>query len=698
MVVALLLAVFHVWLGERYWGPVRHPVFDAYQRAFPRQPQRLPVVIVDVDDDSLAALGQWPWPRRRLARLIEATSHLGALAVGLHMVMPEADRLSPSVFIADRPDLPPALRDELARLPSNDTILAETLRRVPSVVGRVGLPAHQSGARPSSGQASVRVHGDTPITHVQAYAGHLTNISPIEEAASGRGYLNVTSDTDGVVRAVPLLVAVHGELAPTFALELLRVAVGASFYSVYSGPHGVHGVQIDTLFIPTDPDGRIRLYYSPPAIIDRSRRLSALAILNSEVKANLLANHVAIIGVTGIGLTDMVATPVATLVDGVEVQAQMIENILDGTRLVRPSAAPWLELGIFFSLAAALIVFVPRLRPGFGVAVFSIAAGVWTMSSVMSFVHAKMLLDPSFPAAGNAVILGVLLTAAFAAADQKRRQLQAALEAARLEKIRRDGELRAARDIQMGILPAPGAIAGLPGNIAFHAFLEPAEEVGGDLYDGFMLDEHHFFFLIGDVTGKGVPASLFMALSKTLYKHAALREHVPLAMLMTLVNAALSRDNPANLLVTVLAGIIDVHSGVMELCSAGHEAPILLQAGEAPWVLDVAGGPALCVLEGFSYAAEQVQLHPGDVLVLMTDGVTEAQDPAQHFYGLERALAWLTAIQQNNTKWQSVEAICQGLYVDVKRFADGAVPADDITILAIRFIEPLLSTPSSPSG
>jgi serine phosphatase RsbU (regulator of sigma subunit) len=189
-----------------------------------------------------------------------------------------------------------------------------------------------------------------------------------------------------------------------------------------------------------------------------------------------------------------------------------------------------------------------------------------------------------------------------------------------------------------------------------------------------------------------------MALSKTLFKHAALREHIPLAPLMTSVNAAICRDNPTNLFVTALAGIIDVRSGAMELCSAGHEPPILLRAGEPPRVLDTRGGPALCMLEDFAYAAERVQLRSGDLLVMITDGVTEAQDPAQDFYGLGRALAWLTVMQTHDTTWQNVETICQGLYADVKRFANGATAADDITIMAIRFTGPLPSTPSSPSG
>ena len=93
-----------------------------------------------------------------------------------------------------------------------------------------------------------------------------------------------------------------------------------------------------------------------------------------------------------------------------------------------------------------------------------------------------------------------------------------------------------------------------------------------------------------------------------------------------------------------------------------------------------------------------MQLHPGDMLVMISDGVTEAQDAAQHFYGLRRALAWLTVMQSNTTKWQSVETVCQGLYTDVQRFANGAVQADDITIMAIGFKGPLPSMPSSPSG
>jgi serine phosphatase RsbU (regulator of sigma subunit) len=289
------------------------------------------------------------------------------------------------------------------------------------------------------------------------------------------------------------------------------------------------------------------------------------------------------------------------------------------------------------------------------------------------------------------VILVVLLTAGFAASNHRRRELRAALELERLARSRMEGELQAARDIQMGMLPAPWAITGLPEHLAFHALLEPAKEVGGDLYDAFMLDEDHFFFIVGDVAGKGVPASLFMALSKTLCKSLALRQRVPLDALITALNQEVARDNPQALFVTAIAGILDVRTGEMELCSAGHEAPILLRSSAPPYSLTMTGGPPLCILEHFAYPADRLRLQSGDILLMMTDGVTEAQDAAQTLYGLERVMAYCRTIQDEPEQC-GVLAVCQGLYDDVKRFVRDAEPFDDITIMAIRFTAPASAT------
>jgi serine phosphatase RsbU (regulator of sigma subunit) len=302
--------------------------------------------------------------------------------------------------------------------------------------------------------------------------------------------------------------------------------------------------------------------------------------------------------------------------------------------------------------------------------------------SLLSFSRFMMLYDPSFPVIGNVVILVVQLTAGFSASNREKRELDAALEKERLERIRMSGELKAAREIQMGILPAPGAIENLPSNLEFYAMLEPADEVGGDLYDAFMMDDRHFFFIVGDVSGKGVPASLFMALSKTLCKSIALRGYSPLNNLINDVNKEISRENHAMLFVTAVVGIVDVEKGELQICSAGHDAPILAREGSQIEFLDIAGGPPFCVLNNFNYNKTTMPFIHNDLLVLISDGVTEAQDPDDNFYGKERILNYIKGLkpfERNNAK-----SVCMGLYEDVMQFTKGAGQFDDITIMVIR--------------
>ena len=601
LLVMVVFATAYLWLGERYWQSLHHVVFDAYQQLWPRQETQFPAIIIDIDEASIAAFGQWPWPRTRLAQLIEATHQLGAVAIGLDLIMPEADRLSPTTFLAERRDIPPALYDALVRLPSNDSLLADTIGRVPVVVGRAVTETHKQESVAIDDQTAVRIHGKSPSAPpVQTYPGHLTNLAPLEDAASGHGYLNATLDNDGVIRRMPLVVAIQGEMAPTLAVELLRVAEGAGWYEVYTDPRGLVGIQVGRSAMATDPQGGIRLYFSPSYA---ARRLSALAVLNGNLPAQTLQGRIALIGATALGLSDVVVTPVAARMDGVEVQVQTIENVRHSVWLVRPWLASWTETLVAVLGAALFIVWLPRVPPVLGIVLWLGLTGCATAASSLAFYTHHVLFDPSFPVLSNAIVLVLLLTAGFALSNRRRHELRAALEVERTERLRVAGELQAARDIQLGMLPAPGRIAGLPPNIEFYALLQPAREVGGDLYDAFMLDEHRFFFLIGDVSGKGVPASLFMALSKTLCKSVALREPHALDALMTSMNQEIARDNPMSLFVTAVAGIIDTRTGAMELSRAGHDAPLVLRLGEAPRSLEAEGGPPLCVLDEFPYTA-----------------------------------------------------------------------------------------------
>src|SRR4029453_8251158 len=256
-----------------------------------------------------------------------------------------------------------------------------------------------------------------------------------------------------------------------------------------------------------------------------------------------------------------------------------------------------------------------------------------------------VLVDTATPSLALAVLFTVMLALTLTEAESQRRALRRQVERQREAAARVAGELGAARGIQMGTLPHP--TAAFPGETRFdlYALLEPAREVGGDLYDFFRLDPDHVFFLIGDVSGNGLPSSLFMAISKALYKSIALRRPGEVATMMREADAEISRDNVEGFFVTVLAGVLDAQTGDPENCIAGHEPLYLLPRGARPLLrLDEGGGPPLCAVDGFAYTSARRRLAPGDTVSLLTAGITEAMGRDGGLYGRARLEAVLAGL------------------------------------------------------
>jgi serine phosphatase RsbU (regulator of sigma subunit) len=200
-----------------------------------------------------------------------------------------------------------------------------------------------------------------------------------------------------------------------------------------------------------------------------------------------------------------------------------------------------------------------------------------------------------------------------------------------------------------------------------------------------MVDRTRVFFAVGDVSGKGIPASLFMALSKTLCKSVMMRAGGTVAQRLSIANAEIARENPQMMFVTMAAGLLDTASGELELCIAGHDAPWLLRSEQPPRELDADGGPPLCVMDDFDYPTEHFRLESGDTLVLSTDGISEAMDPGGNLYGRARLAALLAALDVGADPQHVVDAVL----ADVLRFADGGEPADDLTLLVLRYHGPV---------
>jgi sigma-B regulation protein RsbU (phosphoserine phosphatase) len=253
------------------------------------------------------------------------------------------------------------------------------------------------------------------------------------------------------------------------------------------------------------------------------------------------------------------------------------------------------------------------------------------------------------------------------------------LETTTRAKERLESELELARRIQVDMLPAASAGGGPGDGFELHAILEPARQIGGDLYEHFHRDGK-LTFVVGDVSGKGVGAALFMARAKTLFRAIAALEP-DIAQVLREVNRDLCEENEHGMFVTLFAGVLEISTGELSYASAGHDPPVLLGPGGAePRLLEVDGGPVLGLLEVSDYRAQKRTLAPGDALVLYTDGVSEALDEKGEFFTAARLLEHLAKNPSG-----PAAAIARGVYQAVKSFAGQAPQSDDITVMAVRY-------------
>jgi sigma-B regulation protein RsbU (phosphoserine phosphatase) len=246
-------------------------------------------------------------------------------------------------------------------------------------------------------------------------------------------------------------------------------------------------------------------------------------------------------------------------------------------------------------------------------------------------------------------------------------------------KERIESELKIAQTIQRSFLPK--RFPPFPDRTDFEIFaeLQPAKEVGGDLYDFFLLDEHRLFFLVGDVSGKGVPAALFMAVTKTLMKGVA-EQHLSPSQVLMKVNHELYVDNDQMMFVTLFCGALDLRTGELQYTNAGHLPPLRLGApGQAAWI-DLPKGTVLGISDAPAYTTLTLRLQPMDTLLLYTDGVNEAMNPDKQLFGDDRLLAF--ARTQAGT---APKELVEGLFASVRGFAAGEEQSDDITVLALRY-------------
>ena len=375
--------------------------FDTFQRILPRNVYAEdPVVIIDIDDSSLSRIGQWPLSRNQLAQLTNQA--YSAAALGFDVVFAEPDRTNPQNLIASYPENA-VLKKELSALPNNDNLFAQAIENHGTVVLGQALNNKNKSLKPLKNKFGLVTQGDDPKLFIRNYLSAQRNIPSLDNAAAGIGSMSIGND-DSVVRLLPTFERVGDQLVPSLAMEITRVAVGASTYQIkssnasseeaYGANTGINNVKLGPLTIPTTPEGNAWVYF---ALTENITTVSAADVISGIIPPEFFDGKIALVGTSASGLLDLRSTPTEKNIPGVTIIAQFIQQIFANEFLQRPD---WLFGAEFLAgliLAISITLGIQALGPIGGLSVLAVGSSGIVGTSYYFFKSKLFLVDPISP-------------------------------------------------------------------------------------------------------------------------------------------------------------------------------------------------------------------------------------------------------------------------------------------------------------
>ena len=607
------------------------------------------IVIIGIDEDALEELGPYQtWDRNVMASALE-------------------------VLAAD-PDKKPAVTavDVLYAGHTSeqaDSRLTEAAKELGNVI---------TASMAEFGEQIIWEDGHAKVVNTSAV---LSYMQPFEElrACTEQGHINAMSDTDGVMRHGVLYVepgeatqagetAEAGAAAEAGASRVYSMSyLAAQKYMQQKGAATEESAATKGANIAADPD---RLFYIPytgrPG--DYYDGVSISRVIRGEVPADYWAGRIVLIGPYAAALQDAYFTPIdkGRQMYGVEIQANIIQSFLEKNAKKEIPEAPQIAI-LFVLCAAALVLFLhQRVLPA------SLSAGGLASLCIVSTVNlydAGIVTHPLWGAVGVAAVYVLAMAAHYVSTVREQQALA-------LEKERIGAELELAYRIQASALPKE-----FPEHKEFgvYASMTPAKMVGGDFYDFFMIDEGHLGLVIADVSGKGVPAALFMMVSSAMIRQTAAGQYSPAKILQS-VNHQICARNPEEMFVTVWLGILEIATGKLTAVNAGHEYPMVKKAEESFEMLRDRHGLVVGAMDGVRYKDYEIVLEPGAKLFVYTDGVSEAVDRNLNQFGTDRILEALRSGEEGSPK-EILEAVNKAVH----EYAGNTQQYDDLTMMCVEY-------------
>ena len=513
------------------------------------------VVIIDIDEKSLGKFGQFPWNRTVFAKILDQLNTSDPKAIGFDIFFTEKDKQSPEEIIKSYGLIPSDVA-ELQNLKSPDDLFAEKLKESKSIIAVLGsnVPSHTNYDRKA--KARFLSKGGDPFEFTYSYPFSIGSLEVLENNVKGLGSISFLDQLDGIIRSLPLIVQLNKKLYPTIGLEMVRVGEKQKNIYVELNEVGINRISARPHKIESDPNGIIWIKYKKS---QKKQYISASDVYEGNFDKSFFQNKYVLIGASAQGLFDLVKTPLGITIPGVEVHANVIENILDKSYLVRNPNTYIFEL--LFSIIVALVTFIlsQKIKPRYSLSIFfgNILAIIIIGFSVYKFK--SQLVDISYPLF---IVTVTFLTGLYFRFIEENKLA--------LENLQKEAKLLKERELAAGVQKSL-----FPDISKFENFIfarnVPARDVSGDYFDVVRSTPEEYFFTLADVSGKGIKAGMYMAKASSIFRTLTNLKY-PIEKVVFGVNNELVEAKFKGMFVTAVFGKLNIKTGEMVFINAGHES------------------------------------------------------------------------------------------------------------------------------
>ena len=658
--VLLILLIALKILNPSFIKSISFISFDLYQKAFPLQKQDSEVVIIDIDEESLGKFGQFPWSRSVFANIIDQVKVTEPKAIGFDVFFTEKDKQSPEEIIKSY-NLIPTDVVQFQNIKSHDEVFREALEKSKSVIAVLGSNVSSHGTYDRSAKAKFLSKGGDPKQFTYSFPYSIGSLEQLEKSAKGLGSISFLDQTDGIIRSLPLIVRFNEKLYPTMGLEMVRVGGNQKNLYVELNEVGITRISSRPHRISSDPNGIIWIRYKKS---QKNQYISASSVFDGKFDNKLFKDKYVLIGASAQGLFDLVKIPLGVTIPGVEVHANVIENILDQSYLIRNPNTYVFELLFSIIVACVTFFFSQRIKPKFSLSIFFGSFILVVVIGFSIFLFRSELIDISYPI--------FMLTVTFLTGLYFRFVEENKIALANLQKeakLLKEREL--AGEVQKSLFPDISRFENF-----IYATNVPARDVSGDYFDVVNVNKTEYFFTLADVSGKGIKAGMYMAKASSIFRTLSNLSY-PLEKVVFGVNNELVAAKFKGMFVTAVFGKFNIDTGDVTFVNAGHESIMVFDRNKK-FDFIKSELPPIGIVKYFTETmvkSKTINLKD-KTFVVYTDGVTEGylkNGEELGADGVQRIVNGLDTITPKNI----VDSIAKELNWGAEKLRD------DITCLAL---------------